>query len=285
MSHFTYMKKYLKEPLITLTIEIDRDKFAQIHIHEDSNPELLAEQFIGQHRLNNSYKEPLRQNIIQQMLLYDKMKDTPKEIVKEPQPISYKKVPNKENQFSTPKRQRKSTEKLITQIKAQNKPQVRQKTSKSPQKLILKSPRLNQLCKNKSFEFMPLPKAEVKISILENEESVTQLPKESPNVSFSEESQFQNDNTYTSDQVENSLQNLLKDNDNRIITKLFNIMQTDKYIDPRNIPYEKFNYQLIVEIRKHFAKNQFRIMDQKDFTETAKKNHILIKCAADFFQL
>ena len=41
------MKKYLKEPLITLTIEIDREKFASIHIYENSNSEYFAEQFIA----------------------------------------------------------------------------------------------------------------------------------------------------------------------------------------------------------------------------------------------
>ena len=75
MSNFTFMKKYMQksetkliEPLITLTIELDDDKFSQINIYEDSNPDALAEKFITDNYLSQTYLEPLKYNIINQML-------------------------------------------------------------------------------------------------------------------------------------------------------------------------------------------------------------------------
>ncbi|CAD8179393.1 unnamed protein product [Paramecium pentaurelia] len=368
MSQFTFMKKYIQkqssetkihcEPLITLTIELEDNKYSQIDIYEDSNPEILASSFVTDNYLSMAYIEPLKQNIIQQMLMYDQMKKKEKE----KQPLSQwetvkKQQQNKENQQSTPTRnlntKRCTPEKSIqTNLKSERnlsrnkrfqtddmniherlyqqakqinnfkqqkreyeqlqkqkdpnltfKPKINNNystnKSKSPQsnqkqfyiqpnqqkQVQLKSPRLNQLYQNKSFEFL-LPKKEVKISILENEESVTQLPKtqDSPNVSFSEESQFKNDSPYTSAQEENSLYQATKDSDERIIAKLFTLIESNNLVDSRNIPYEKFNYQLIVEIRLHFQKNDFKIMNFEEFCQSLLKNTKLIKLAADFFK-
>lgn len=69
MSNFVFMKKYMQktsqdpqhiEPLITLTIELDDNKFSQINIYEDSNPELLAEKFVTDNYLSQAYIEPLK---------------------------------------------------------------------------------------------------------------------------------------------------------------------------------------------------------------------------------
>ncbi|CAK90276.1 unnamed protein product (macronuclear) [Paramecium tetraurelia] len=368
MSQFTFMKKYLQkqtsetkmhcEPLITLTIELDENKYSQINIYEDSNPEILASNFVTDNYLSMAYVEPLKQNIIQQMLMYDQMKKQEKD----KQPLSQwetvkKQQQNKENQQSTPTRnlntkrhtpektmptnlksernlsrnKRFQTEDMNThdrlyqqtkqtnnikqqkkeheQISKQKDPNLtfKPKTnniqtnnkSKSPQsnqnqfylqptqqkQVQLKSPRLNQLYQNKSFEFL-LPKKEVKISILENEESVTQLPKtqDSPNVSFSEESQFKNDSPYTSAQEENCLYQATKDSDERIVAKLFKMIESNNVVDARNIPYEKFNYQLIVELRLHFQKNDFKIMNCEQFCQSVLRNAKLIKFATDFFK-
>lgn len=34
----------------------------------------------------------------------------------------------------------------------------------------------------------------------------------------------------------------MKESDDRIINKLFNMIENEGVVDPRNIPYEKFNY-------------------------------------------
>ncbi|CAD8212902.1 unnamed protein product [Paramecium pentaurelia] len=372
MSQFTFMKKYLQkqtsetkmhcEPLITLTIELDENKYSQINIYEDSNPEILASNFVTDNYLSVAYVEPLKQNIIQQMLMYDQMKKQEKE----KQPLTQwetvkKQQQNKENQQLTPtrnlntkrctpekslqsnlksernlsrnkrfqtedmniherlyqqakqtnniKQQKKEQEQIQIQTQKQKDPNLTFKPkinntsstnkSKSPQsnqnqfylqptqqkQVQLKSPRLNQLYQNKSFEFL-IPKKEVKISILENEESVTQLPKtqDSPNVSFSEESQFKNDSPYTSAQEENSLYQATKDSDERIVAKLFTMIESNNVVDARNIPYEKFNYQLIVELRLHFQKNDFKIMNCEQFCQSVLRNSKLIKFATDFFK-
>ncbi|CAD8097583.1 unnamed protein product [Paramecium sonneborni] len=368
MSQFTFMKKYIQkqasetkihcEPLITLTIELDENKYSQINIYEDSNPEILASNFVTDNYLSIAYVEPLKQNIIQQMLMYDQMKKQERD----KQPLSQwetvkKQQQNKENQQQTPTRnfqtkrctpernlqtnlksernisrnKRFQTEDMniherlyqqakqnnnIKQQKKENEQQQKQKDpnltfkpkinnnystnkSKSPQQnqnqfyistnqqkqVQLKSPRLNQLYQNKSFEFL-IPKKEVKISILENEESVTQLPKtqDSPNVSFSEESQFKNDSPYTSAQEDNQLYQVTKDSDEKTVAKLFTMIESNNLVDARNIPYEKFNYQLIVELRLHFQKNDFKIMNLEEFCQSVLKNTKLIKLAADFFK-
>ncbi|CAD8095568.1 unnamed protein product [Paramecium sonneborni] len=368
MSQFTFMKKYIQkqtsetkihcEPLITLTIELDENKYSQINIYEDSNPEILASNFVTDNYLSMAYVEPLKQNIIQQMLMYDQMKKQDRD----KQPLSQwetvkKQQQNKENQQSTPTRNQQTKrctpeknlqnnlksernisrnkrfqtedmnihERLYQQAKQMNnfkqqkreheqqqkqkdpnltfKPKINNNysanKSKSPQQnqnqfyiqtnqqkqVQLKSPRLNQLYQNKSFEFL-VPKKEVKISILENEESVTQLPKtqDSPNVSFSEESQFKNDSPYTSAQEDNQLYQVTKDSDERTVAKLFTMIESNNVVDARNIPYEKFNYQLIVELRLHFQKNDFKIMNFEEFSQSVIKNSKLIKLAADFFK-
>ncbi|CAD8066636.1 unnamed protein product [Paramecium sonneborni] len=319
MNNFSSMKLNLtsqvsqgqicREALIKLTIKLDPGQYSCIDIFEDSCPDILAKKFVSDNNLNKEYTEPLRQNIISQMLIYDHKIN--EELVKNCDQIQNKDnevifAQNKDNKqkhlhknglikFQTFEKQN---------IERQNKNNIFQingaRYSKSPltkQQSIDVQKQQNQKKKQtytinncKQFESF-FSKKETKISILQYEDRIDQEFRlqnkysDYENNSYFEECQIQNDNPFTSAQIENSLSTFLKNTEKRIINRLFNIIQTNSIVDPRKIPYEEFNYQIIVQLRQHFQKHNFDLMNQVEFQQSVSKNHELIKQAAIFFQI